>query len=269
MSVQARPGDKTSSDVLPEFTAIRAKVSDKVGWLTLNRPERRNALSPQMLTEIVTCLRAWSQGTSVNVIVIKAEGPSFGAGLDRDWIQSKSADDRRVLQFASSTFHRELFGLRIPSIAMVHGYAVGTSMDLAVMCDLRVASDDATFGHPEILGGGPPLFTPLRSVVGDGWARELCLTGRTITAEDARRIGLVNHVVARSQLHDTTCELALEVARVPHAALVATKSFFLVNPGIDDFIHTEHDRLFETGLTYREVDGAQGAARTGEATQNG
>jgi len=254
MSTHDHPGDGTSADALPAFTAIRAEVSDRIGWLTLNRPERRNALSPQMLAEIVTCLRAWSQGTSVNVVVFRAEGVSFGAGLDRDWIQSESSDDRRALQFASSTFHRELFGLRIPSIAMVHGHAVGTSMDLAVMCDLRVASDDATFGHPEILGGGPPLFTPLRSVVGDGWARELCLTGRTITAEEAERIGLVNHVVARSELHDKTRELALEVARVPRAALVATKSFFLGNPGIDDFIHTQHDQLFEAGLTYRQVD---------------
>lgn len=207
-----------------------------------------------MLAEIVTCLRVWSQGTLHNVTVFSAEGPSFGAGLDREWIQSESADDRRALQFASSTFHRELFGLRIPSIALVHGHAVGTSMDLAVMCDLRVASDDATFGHPEILLGGPPLFTPLRSVVGEGWARELCLTGRTIGAAEAERIGLVNHVVERGQLLDKGRELAAEVARVPRAALVATKSFFHGSPGIDDFIHTQHDQLFEVGLTYREVD---------------
>jgi enoyl-CoA hydratase/carnithine racemase len=188
-------------------------------------------------------------------VVFGADGPSFGAGLDRDWIQSESADERRALQFASSAFHRELFGLRIPSIAMVHGHAVGTSMDLAVMCDFRVASDDATFGHPEILLGGPPLFTPLRSVVGEGWARELCLTGRTITAREAEHIGLVNHVVTRSELHVKTRELALEVARVPRAALIATKSFFHGNPGIDDFIHNQHDQLFEAGLTYRDVDG--------------
>ena len=100
---------------------IRAEVTERIGWLTLDRPECRNVLSPDMLTEIVACLQAWAQSTSVNVVVIKAEGPSFSAGLDRDWIQSESADKRRTLQFASSRFHRELFGLRIPSIAMVHG----------------------------------------------------------------------------------------------------------------------------------------------------
>ena len=177
---------------LPAFTMIRAQVTERIGWLTLNRPERRNALSPDMLTEIVACLQAWEQSTSVNVVVIGAEGPHFSAGLDRDWIQSDSSEERRTLQFASSRFHRELFELRIPSIAMVHGAAVGTGMDVAVLCDFRVASDDAVFGHPEIISGGPPLFTPLRSVVGDGWARELCLTGRTITAAEAERIGLVN-----------------------------------------------------------------------------
>jgi enoyl-CoA hydratase/carnithine racemase len=239
---------------LPAFTKIRAEVTERIGWLTLNRPERRNALSPDMLTEIVACLQAWAQSTSVNVVVIKAEGPHFSAGLDRDWIQSESAEKRRTLQFASSRFHRELFELRIPSIAMVHGAAVGTGMDVAVLCDFRVASDDAVFGHPEIISGGPPLFTPLRSVVGDGWARELCLTGRMITAAEAERIGLVNHVVERAGLLEKTTELAVQVARAPHAALVTTKSFFYTNPGIDAFIHTEHDQLFETGLTFREAD---------------
>jgi enoyl-CoA hydratase/carnithine racemase len=244
--------EKERSDDLPAFTTIKAEVNNRIGWLTLNRPERRNALSPDMLTEIVTCLQTWEQSTSVKVVVIKAEGPNFSAGLDREWIQSESGEKRRTLQFASSRFHRELFGLRIPSIAMVHGAAVGTGMDIAVLCDFRVASDDARFGHPEIVSGGPPLFTPLRSVVGDGWARELCLTGMTITAGEAARIGLVNHVVERAQLLANTTELANQVARAPHAALVRTKSFFCTNPGIDDFIHVEHDQLFETGLTFRE-----------------
>ena len=155
-----------------DFTSIGVEVTDRIGWLTLNRPARRNALSPDMLDEIVSCLRSWSQGTSVSVVVIGGEGPAFCSGLDRDWIGSDSEDDRRAIQFASSAFHRELFGLRIPTIAMIHGFALGTGMDVAVLCDMRVASDDAVFGHPEIFQGGPPLFTPLRSVIGDGWARD-------------------------------------------------------------------------------------------------
>lgn len=254
MSDQHPPAREVPAVQLPALTTIKAEVTERIGWLTLNVPERRNALSPDMLTEIVTCLQAWAQSTYVNVVVIKAEGPHFCAGLDRDWIQSESAQKRRTLQFASSRFHRELFGLRVPSIAMVHGAAVGTGMDLAVLCDFRVASLDAVFGHPEIISGGPPLFTPLRSVVGDGWARELCLTGRTITATEAERIGLVNHVVKQAWLLQRTAELAAQVARAPHAALVTTKSFFYTNPGIDAFIHNEHDQLFETGLTFRDPD---------------
>ena len=164
-----------------------------------------------MLDEIVSCLRSWSQGTSVSVVVIGGEGPAFCSGLDRDWIGSDSEDDRRAIQFASSAFHRGLFGLRIPTIAMIHGFALGTGMDIAVLCDMRVASDDAVFGHPEIFQGGPPLFTPLRSVIGDGWARELCLTGRLISAEEGSRIGLLNNVVAHSQLQVATRELAEQV----------------------------------------------------------
>jgi enoyl-CoA hydratase len=243
---------------ITEFTSIRVEVTDQIGWLTLNRPERRNALSPDMLDEIVSCLRTWSQGTAVSVVVIGGEGPAFCSGLDRDWIGSDSEDDRRALQFASSAFHRELFGLRIPTIAMIHGFALGTGMDVGVMCDMRVASDDAVFGHPEIAQGGPPLFTPLRSIVGDGWARDLCLTGRLISAEEASRMGLINQVVARSQLRETTRELANHVARSPRPALIATKSFFRVNPGLDDFIHSEHDQLFDAGLLFRAERGAAG-----------
>ena len=239
-----------------EFTSIRIEVTDQIGWLMLSRPERRNALSPDMLDEIVSCLRTWSQGTSISVVVIGGEGPAFCSGLDRDWIDSDSEGDRRTLQFASSAFHRELFGLRIPTIAMVHGFALGTGMDVGVLCDIRVASDDAVFGHPEIAQGGPPLFTPLRSVVGDGWARELCLTGRLISAEEADRIGLVNRIVARSELRETVRGLAEQVARAPRSALIATKAFFRVNPGLDNFIYTEHDQLFDAGLVFRDDRGA-------------
>ena len=245
---------------LPEFTSIRAEVTDQIGWLTLNQPSRRNALSPEMLGEIVSCLRTWAQGTSVSVVVIGAEGPAFCAGLDRDWIGSDHEHERRAIQFASSAFHRELFGLRIPTIAMIHGFALGTGMDVGVLCDMRVASDDAVFGHPEIVQGGPPLFTPLRSVVGDGWARELCLTGRMISGEEAYRIGLVNRVVARSELRETARQLAEQVARAPRRALIATKAFFGVNPGLDAFIHTEHDQLFDAGLLFRDERGAEGSS---------
>ncbi len=208
-------GETILPKVVAESTSIRIEVTDQIGWLTLNRPERRNALSPDMLDEIVSCLRTWSQGTSISVVVIGGEGPAFCSGLDRDWIGSDSEDDRRTLQFASSAFHRELFGLRIPTIAMIHGFALGTGMDVGVLCDMRVASDDAVFGHPEIAQGGPPLFTPLRSVIGDGWARELCLTGRLISAEEADHIGLVNRVVARSELRETVRGLAEQVAAGP------------------------------------------------------
>jgi enoyl-CoA hydratase len=237
---------------LPDFSEIRAEASGGIGWLTLNRPERRNALSPTMLAEIVTCLRAWSLGNEIKVVVIGAEGKSFCAGIDRDWIQSDSAEKRREVQFASSRFHRELFGLRIPAIAMMHGHAMGTGMDVGVLCDLRIASEDATFGHPEITAGGPPLYGPLRQLVGDGWARELCLTGRTVDAAEAARMGLVNHVVERSQLHAKALELANQIARAPLTALVTTKSFFRASYGIDDFIDAQHDNLFESGILFHE-----------------
>jgi enoyl-CoA hydratase len=132
----------------------------------------------------------------------------------------------------------------------VNGPALGGGFDLATLCDLRIASAEAVFGHPEIKFGAPPLFTPLRWIIGDGIARDLCLTGRRIDAEEALRIGLVSRVVAGASLLDEARGVARQMAEAPQRALEATKRYLAANQGFgfDDSFRIEHDDVFDNLL---------------------
>src|SRR5205807_1308730 len=147
----------------------------------LNRPDKRNALSIQLRDGLSDQLDAWAHDDAVRVVVIVGAGPAFCAGFDL----SEFADPSLSAQIAASSrrYHLAVWSFPKPTIAAVHGSTVAGGLDLATLCDLRIAADDAVFGHPEIKFGAPPLFTPMRWIVGDGRARELCLTGRRIGAD--------------------------------------------------------------------------------------
>ncbi len=151
------------------------------------------------------------------------------------------------------------------------GYALGTGFDLAVMCDIRVATDRATFAHPELRLGGVPLFTPLKLIVGDGWARRLCLDATPIDAAAAERIGLVTDVVAPDDLRRRARAIAASVAQAPMNVLRETKALFGANPDPQTWLVTDHDDVFEAGRTIgrapkqSEVD-LSAASEPGEIT---
>ena len=138
-----------------------------------------------------------------------------------------------------------------PTIAAVNGPAMGGGFDLALLCDMRIASAAAVFGHPEIKFGAPPLFTPLRWIVGDGIARDMCLTGRPVDAEEALRIGLVSRVVAPDALLEEALGAARQIAEAPQRALQTTKRYLSGNQGFgfEDSFRIEHDDVFDVLLT--------------------
>jgi enoyl-CoA hydratase len=135
-------------------------------------------------------------------------------------------------------------------IAAINGPALAGGLDLATLCDIRIASEKASFGHPEIKLGVPPLFTPLRWLIGDGRARELCLTGRRIDAKEAAAIGLVTAVVAPGELMDRAIATATEVAQTPPEAVATAKRYLTGNPGFgfEDSFRVEHDDVFARSL---------------------
>jgi enoyl-CoA hydratase len=228
---------------------VKAAVSEGIATLTLNRPEQRNALSLQLRSEITRLLRDWHDDPQVRVVVLTAEGPAFCAGFDLT--EFGQADLARQIRHNSAEYHRVVWNFPKPIVAAINGPAMGGGFDLAVLCDMRIASTAAAFGHPEIKFGAPPLFTPLRWIVGHGIARDLCLTGRRIDADDALRYGLVSRVVDPEALEIEAEAVAKQIAEAPPQAVEATKRYLTGNAGMgfEESFRIEHDDVFDRMLT--------------------
>jgi enoyl-CoA hydratase len=224
-------------------------AEDGVATLTLNRPDKRNALSIALRDAISGTLESWVEDASVRVVVLTGAPPAFSAGFDLG--EFADAALARVIRHSSAGYHRAVWGFPKPTVVAVNGPALGGGFDLATLCDLRLASEEAVFGHPEIKFGAPPLFTPLRWIVGDGIARDLCLTGRRIDADEALRIGLVSRVAASDRLLDEAHTVARQIAEAPQRTLQATKRYLAANQGLgfEDSFRIEHDDVFDNFLS--------------------
>jgi enoyl-CoA hydratase len=229
------------------YQTIRAEVRpDRVAMLLLSRSDKRNAISIAMRREISTCLSAWVDDAAVSAVVITGDGAAFSAGFDLEEFRQPERFDE--LFETSARYHRDVWQFPKPVIAAVNGPAMGGGFDLATLCDVRIGSGRASFGHPEIKFGAPPLYTPLRWIVGEGVARELCLSGRRIDAAEAQRVGLLTEVVDESHgLLDRALELARGILQAPPHAIRFTKSTFLANAGrgFEESFQLEHDRAFK------------------------
>ena len=228
---------------------VKVTLADGIATLTLNRPEQRNALSLELRGAITKHLRLWHDDPDVRVVVLAAEGSAFCAGFDLTEFGQQGL--AREIRHNSAEYHRVVWAFPKPVVAALNGPALGGGFDLATLCDLRIASTEAVFGHPEIKFGAPPLFTPLRWIVGHGIARDLCLTGRRIGADDALRYGLVSRVVAPDALATETNGVAHQIAEAPQQALEATKRYLTGNAGVgfEDAFRIEHDDVFDRLLT--------------------
>ncbi|HUE81189.1 MAG TPA: enoyl-CoA hydratase-related protein [Pyrinomonadaceae bacterium] len=197
------------------FETLLLEREDRIALVTINRPEKRNALNIKTREEGAALLDQLRDDDSVGVVVITGAGDkAFIAGADiaefagRTAITQREVMMRRSLFTAIDTFPK-------PIIAMINGYCLGGGCELALGCDIRVASENAMFGQPEINlgiipgGGGTQRLTRL---VGEGKAMELILTGEIIDAQTAFRIGLVNHVVPLDQLRTKTLDIAKRIA---------------------------------------------------------
>lgn len=229
------------------YETIRTEIGgDGVGTLVLCRPDKRNAISIAMRRELSACLSAWSDDDRVGAVVLSGEGAAFSAGFDLE--EFKEPERFQELFETSARYHRDVWHFPKPIIAAVNGPAMGGGFDLATLCDVRIGSARAAFGHPEIKLGAPPLYTPLRWIVGEGIARELCLTGRRINAAEAHRIGFVTEVVdePRDVVHRAV-ELARQILEAPGHAVRFAKRYFIANAGkgFEESFQLEHDKAFE------------------------
>ena len=238
------------------YETIRAEVNEAgIGVLTLNRPDRRNAISILMRQEISRCLAEWADARQVGAAIVTGAGAAFSAGFDlSEFRQPERFDD---LMESSSRYHRDVWRFPKPVIAAVNGPAMGGGFDLATLCDMRICAPAASFGHPEIRFGAPPLVTPLRWIVGDGHARDLALTGRPVDAGEALRIGLVSRVVDANRLMDEALRVGQHILEAPPETLRFLKSSLAASGGKDfeESFRVEHDAAFREILLPRARKG--------------
>ncbi len=239
-------------DERPQGSTLLAEREDAVAIARLNRPEARNALSAEVLEELITLLEGWDYDPEIRCIVIAGGDEYFAAGADIKAMAERSFQE--VVAAPSQTFWPRLAAMKTPMVAAVSGYALGGGCELALGCDMIVASDTAEFGQPEILlglipgGGGTQR---LAKTMGKQRAMELVLTGRRITAHEAQAMGIVN--VVDKDWFGKAMELAQVVARRPPIAIRLAKEAVL-SAEAAELAHER--RLFEIAMaTEDRVEG--------------
>ena len=206
-----------------------------IAIITLNRPDKRNALSSEMRRELEQCLGELGGDKAVKAVILTGKGPAFCAGFDMNEFMTLSEDQMKAFFESSIWYHLAVMKFAKPLIAAINGPALAGGLDLALMCDFRVASENASFGHPEIKFGATPLYSLLKNVVGEGLARDLCLTGRRIDAQEALRIGLINKVVPLDKLVEETKAFAQQISEAPDQALKTLKKVFIEVTDLGEF----------------------------------
>lgn len=194
---------------------VRVEVKDAVATLTLDRPEALNALNHEVMEELATGLDE-AVKSGARVLVVTGEGKAFVAGADVGEMRTMDPGDARAHAQAGHELIRAIEDLHIPTVAGVNGFALGGGLELALACDIRVASSKAVFGLPEVTLGVIPGFggtQRLSRLIGLGPALDLVLTGRKIDAEEALRLGLVSQVVEPEELMGRVYETAEALAR--------------------------------------------------------
>ena len=200
---------------------LRTAPDDGVVTLTLDRVDKRNALSIALRDEVSDALDALAGDEAVKTVVITGAGDVFSAGFDLREFQQPELTDR--LWASSDRFHATVLRFPLPLVAAVNGPAIAGGFDLAVMCDLRIAAETARFSHPEI-EFGDVVYGPLHDIVGGGVARELCLTGRVVEAQEAKMLGLVANVVPVDGLEAEVARIAAMIGRAPREVSMRTKA---------------------------------------------
>ena len=216
------------------YETLNYELADGIGVLTIDRPKALNALSPQVLEEFSTVLDGIEGNEEVRVLIITGAGKAFVAGADIA-VMSKfdSLEAKRFALFGQAILTR-LGNLAQPVIAAVNGFALGGGCELALACDFIYASEAAKFGQPEINLGVIPGFGGTQRLarrVGLAMAKELCLTGEMIGAEEAARIGLVNKVFPADELMDAAKKTALGMAKKGRVSLREAKT--VIEQGVE------------------------------------
>ena len=214
-------GASESSDLV-----LLEGAADGVLRLTLNRPQALNALNRELTSALEQALDRVAAMDTVRVLLVGGQGRAFCAGNDIKEMHTVTADEARTLATRHAALMDRFSTLPQVTLAVIDGHALGGGLMLAVAQDLRIASDRARLGLPEVTLGFNPAYGVARllDVAGGAHGRDLLLSGRTVHASEALRMGLVNRVVAAPTLAASAMKWAAEIAASPREGLAATKS---------------------------------------------
>jgi enoyl-CoA hydratase/carnithine racemase len=234
-----------------EKSHFKVETDNQIAWLTLNRPEKRNVMGSAFFDEIGACFDDFDSNPGIRVVIIRAEGKSFSAGTDLKeaaaLVNQPSADGRDKMRkniLALQLGFTKIETCRKPVIAAVHSHCIGGGMDLICACDIRLATTDAIFSIRETrMGIVADLGTLQRlpHIIGQGWFRELALTGRDFTAPEALQIGLITRICDdRAALYKAAKSLADQIAACPPLTVQGTK----------EVINYSRDNGIDAGMQY-------------------
>lgn len=217
--------DEPPEGVPDDPETIQVEVDDAVAWVTLDRPDKRNALNATLRDELTAALDALGEAEGVRVVVLRGAGGNFAAGADvTEFLDRSPEEQRRTME--EGRLYDVVADLPTPILAAIEGYCLGGGNELALACDVRVAGPDAHLGQPEIRlglipGGGATQRLP--RLVGTGHAARLVLTGDIVPAQEAENMGLVDLVTEPGEVEDVVESLARTMADKSPVALEAAK----------------------------------------------
>jgi len=237
---------------------VKWEVKDGIAKITLNRPEKRNAINGEVLEGINKAFSEVSLSPEAKVILLQGAGPTFSAGIDFNHLAAITHDDRRApgiglregIDSIQSILNR-IERIEKPVVAKIHGFCGGLGLELALTADFRIASESATLGVPEIVLGIIPDCggtTRLTRVLGPAWAKELIMTGDMISARRAYEIGLINRIFPDAQLEEQTNALLTKLLQRPSLALGLAKRAIDWGVGLDRMTHMEIEALVQSLL---------------------
>jgi len=231
-----------------DFKTLTVACEGAIGRLELARPEKLNPLSADALEEISLAARYFDEETKAKVVVVTGAGRAFSAGADLDSFSSQGDRSTREVAEIGRRMADSLESMRALTIARIQGWCVGGGLVLAAACDLRVASTKAQFSIPEVDLGIPLAWGGIPRMVreiGPALTKELVLTCRPFTAEEAKAVGFLNRVVAPEQLDAEVEELAESLSRKASHALFSTKAH----------VNAVTDQMLGTGRSWADADG--------------
>jgi enoyl-CoA hydratase len=216
------------------YKYIITEMADRIGIVKINRPDVYNAVNVEAMLEVEQAMKEMNDDKSVQVIIITGEGKAFVSGSDISRLKNMDAIGAREYSQIGQRVLSYIENMEKPVIAAVNGFALGSGCELAMACDIRIASEKAKFGQPEVKLGlipGHAGTQRLARLVGVGKAKELIFTGDMIDAQEALRIGLVNKVVSPETLIEAAKNLSMKIMEVSPTAMRIAKT--VINRGVD------------------------------------